>query len=70
VSTKGSDPANPVLKTNSQLGLTKREYFAGLMLQGMIAANSYSQNKKEEVSTLAVIYADALIEALNKKGSN
>jgi len=65
--TKPDDAMNPVSKSDLQVGLTKREYFASLLLQGMIAANIYAQHKKVEVAELAVTYADALIEALNKE---
>ncbi len=44
-------------------GLTKREYFAGKALQGILSANLgtfYNVTAKECVG-----YADALIEALN-----
>jgi hypothetical protein len=55
-------------------GLTKREYFAGLAMQGMLA-NSYSndfiqtlsQANRYDIAELAVEQADALIELLNKK---
>ncbi len=51
--------------------MTKREYFAALALQGMLADNSnkfshlpYSLGEK------AVIFADKLIEALNEEKEN
>ena len=47
-------------------GLTKREYFAGLAMQGLIKEGS--ENYNEEVVTiwakLSVKYADALLKAL------
>lgn len=44
-------------------GLTKREYFAAMALQGLLA-----QNGSYDVSSVqAVIEADALIEELNKE---
>ena len=50
-------------------GLTKREYFAGLMLQGWIA-NSTKEPKCNdywgEVASNAVSAADALLKELNK----
>jgi len=48
------------------LGLTKREYFSALVLQGMMADPSGSGRFKQ-MATEAVIVADALIEALNKE---
>lgn len=46
-------------------GLTKREYFASMAMQGMITCPDY-EGCKLTVSKLAVEYADALIEELNK----
>ena len=45
-------------------GLTKREYFAGMALQGMLAkyGSDYQVNNAKE----AIYWADALIEELNK----
>ena len=47
-------------------GLSKREWFAGLALQGILAANLYDQIKVFEVA-FAVKVADELIAELNKK---
>ena len=47
-------------------GLTKREYFAIMALQGNLAACSASYPDIEAVTTKSVEYADALIEKLNK----
>jgi hypothetical protein len=41
-----------------QDGLTKREYFAGLAMQGILASGSYSE---EEIATCAVNLADDLL---------
>lgn len=46
-------------------GLTKREYFAALALQGLIAHPSVVGDF-EGLSKYAVKYADALIKALNE----
>jgi len=54
-------------------GLTKREYLAGLAMQGMLA-NSYgngstqplSEANRHEIAQLAVEQADALIAYLNQ----
>ena len=45
-------------------GLTKREYFAGIALQGLLA-DSEVVGEALGVATTAVKFADALIEALN-----
>ena len=60
-------------------GLTKREYFAGLAMQGlghaMVHDGVYSLNARnigedtndaKWIATSAVRYADALLDALNK----
>lgn len=52
-------------------GLTKREYFAGLAMQGLLA-NQYVGGNGQPVLNIAidaVEYADALIEALNRTES-
>ena len=64
--TKGDSPINTIEYNNNYIstGLTKREYFAAMALQGLLAnyGSSYSvQNTME-----AVYMADALIEELNK----
>lgn len=47
-------------------GLTKREYFAAMALQGILADDSKLSINSKFVSGLAVEYADALIKALNE----
>jgi hypothetical protein len=56
--TNPNDPAfhNP--------GLTKREYFAAMALQGLLADNTYNT---DVAANVAVDFADLLIEALNKR---
>lgn len=47
-------------------GLTKREYFAGLAMQGIVAScNSRGVLMDTEIAPFAVKWADALIAALN-----
>jgi hypothetical protein len=50
---------------NINKGLTKREYFAAIMLQGLVTLSSHQQSH-ESHATQAIAYADALINALNK----
>ena len=62
---KGNEPAfsNPF-----NLGLTKREYIATAMLQGILT-HSYNRcrpSEKDVVAHEAAQYANALIEVLNK----
>ena len=47
-------------------GLTKREYFAAMAMQGL-CANSIagSHNKPSNLAIDAVVYADALLKELN-----
>lgn len=68
-------PGEPFILTG---GLTKREHFAALAMQGMLANSYWSElmfkskfdDKKiySVISKDAVAHADALIEALNKEG--
>ena len=71
----GNQPASPCLDNNDYAGqikvcsegLTKREYFAGLAMQELIAA--YAVNVVEDsvrIANEAVFYADALLEELAK----
>ena len=48
------------------LGLTKREHFAGLAMQGFIAAGGAGMPNASELSGLAVKYADSLLAELDK----
>jgi hypothetical protein len=50
-------------QTFGSTGLTKREYFAAIALQGIL---SQHDSRPTYTATLAVEYADALIDALNK----
>lgn len=53
--------------TGLTLGLTKREYFAGLAMQGLITSCPQGNlHNTKEGCELAVQWANALIEALNK----
>lgn len=65
---------NPIGET-SHLGLTKREYFAAMALQGMLS-NSYALQKHNEgfpvdsPAEAAVMAADQLIKALNAEADH
>lgn len=54
-------PNNGIIKF---LGLTKREYFAGLAMQGMLANSSLNNLKEETVAEISVLCADKLLENL------
>lgn len=48
-------------------GLTKRELFAAMALQGLLAGGQpKNPDESKEISPLAVAYADALIYELSK----
>lgn len=69
--TDGKDSINVVLSENGvpyTTGLSKREYFAATILQGMYSNRGLvDQWDCEDILSLnAVKAADALIEALNK----
>lgn len=52
---------------NSAQGLTKREYFAGLAMQGLRAcAHPQAPTTSDEIADLAVADADALIAELER----
>ncbi len=73
-------PINPVLtqspslQNDTSLGLTKREHYAGLAMQGLLA-NSYGGMTSggsrtfspNEISKLAVLHADELLKQLEEK---
>ena len=46
------------------IGLTKREYFAGLAMQGILANSSLNNLKEETVAEISVLCADKLLEQL------
>jgi hypothetical protein len=47
-------------------GLTKREYFAAMAMQGYLVNNAKTGIKDDEISRWSVEAADALIAELNK----
>jgi len=63
--TKANEPAFPIPQV-LHLELTKREYFAAMALQGIIANKDGLDIKIERIVESAVDTADALIEELNK----
>ena len=71
--TDGNDPAfaTPDLHNQNGLtymgspGLTKREYFAAMVMQALITKSVY--DFRENIAHQSVLYADSLIEALNKE---
>ena len=65
----GNAPVNAVIDPFGQalplFGLSKREHFAGLALQGMVAVCSYDEQKAAKCRA-AVEFADALLKELDK----
>jgi hypothetical protein len=77
--TNGTHDAFPTLVNGDDVhgepGLTKREYFAAMAMQGIIASNdetfaqiavNYNVPVTQITAEVAVGFADGLIEALNK----
>lgn len=65
--TKADDFINACTDDTNEGGLTKREYFAELAMQGVIAKNKPGlSDVTENVAHWAVEMADALIKELNK----
>lgn len=59
--------ARPSSSTSHQDGLTKREYFASMAMQGFLSEGEVSEIKT--IAVLSVQMADALIEQLNKQSN-
>lgn len=53
------------LNVDSEYGLTKREYFAAMAMQGLLANGNYITSYKL-LGEESVMFADALIAELNK----
>jgi hypothetical protein len=46
-------------------GMTKREHFAVMLMQGLVAHHGYGEMNTQEIAQRAVKLADALIDKLN-----
>lgn len=70
--TNANEPINVIEYNNNYIstGLTKREYFAVMAMQGIIANKDGLDIKIERIVESAVDTADALIEELNKTKTN
>lgn len=63
-------PAMPVENTSDYYhGLTKREYFAGLAMQGLLGEDVNHGYNVRTVAKWAVEQADALLYELNNRGN-
>ena len=71
---RGSEPAYPVKDTfnTDRHGMTLREHFAGLAMQGLLANPHYAQQMEDgdrfqgSVESAARYHADALLAELSK----
>lgn len=57
-------PINPIVMENTLPGLTKREYFAGLAMQGMLANKDASDFDALTTAQIAINYAETLLDEL------
>jgi hypothetical protein len=68
-----TDPKEPIYPEKDwanvpTFGLTKREYFAAMAMQGLCSDVSLTIHKTPlEVAHIATVYAEALIEELNNQ---
>ena len=69
MATNSQDSVYPILPdifNVPEIGLRKREYFATVAMQGMLAnSRDYVQKSYKDMAKLAVCVADALINELN-----
>lgn len=69
--TKPNEPAYPVEYDNQSdadfQGLTKREYFAAMAMQGLCSEQAFHKWMRSEYAVESVAIADALISELNKE---
>lgn len=74
----GAQSAAPTVETSPALragvpdvhstgGLTKREHFAGLMMQAILSRSTFNPHEASKAPYVAVAYADALLEELARK---
>ena len=64
VSAEGANRGN---YTIGNLGLSKREYFAGLAMQGILANSSLNNLKEETVAEISVLCANELLKRLEEQ---
>lgn len=66
--TIGTDPVVHTTGLDIFVGLSKREFFAAMAMQGMISActGDIDYPGTEQVGSRSVNYADALIDSLNE----
>lgn len=62
----GTESAFPSEMEMYEDGLSKREYFAGLAMQGIVSVKDAHQQPIKDLAKFSVQFADALLEALEK----
>lgn len=68
MNTNGSHAAFPTTEQANESGLTKREYFAAMAMQGILSNPHGGDDRDGDlIARSAVAMADRLIEALNKE---
>lgn len=65
--TKPNDSVNNRTSDDHEFCLTKREHFAALAIQGMLANPSYRSMSIDAITENATKISDKLIEQLNSK---
>lgn len=71
--TDPNSPAYPIpreFRHDTYDGLTKREHFAAMAMQGLLANPELSQQSYDTTAACAIKQADALLAALNKEESH
>jgi len=66
----GNEPAFPTISdeyVSHQWGLSKREYFAGLAMQGLLTDANIRTLGWDGLAELSVGYADTLLKKLNEQ---
>lgn len=63
--TNPGDTAYPIGPTEI-IGLTKREYFAAMAMQGLCANPEWVDISEQTIAQCALVQADALIKQLNQ----
>lgn len=66
--TNSEQPAFPLTEfssANGLLGITKREYFAAMAMNGYMASSEY-MSTSEEIARIAIRTADELLRQLEK----
>lgn len=60
------DPNDEAKIIHVELGLTKREYFAAMALQGMLASNFWGEDSLSSIATHAALMSDTMIKEISK----